>query len=241
MYVVGVGLVKGYNALIRLVSGSTLRPPSDVCVRSFLCPFFTLIKLCYTKALEWSRLVPNPEAKSSSGITDPTSFTISYQCDHVLIKRGKRQTHPGCDGVADMKVFQLQRWKCSPERPKVPWQRAWLLFSSPVLLKFECLFRLVYQNKIPQSGCLNDRNLFLTVLETGASEYKVSTAMVPQWGLSRWLADNSLLTVSSHGGERERSEQPSSSYKDTNPIVGALPSQSHLNLLVSQRLYFQIP
>ena len=38
----------------------------------------------------------------------------------------------------------------------------------------------------------------------------------------------------------ERSEQPSSSYKDTNPIVGALPSQSHLNLLVSQR-YFQIP
>ena len=26
--------------------------PSDVGVRSFLCPFFTLIKLCYTKALE---------------------------------------------------------------------------------------------------------------------------------------------------------------------------------------------
>ena len=28
------------------------RPSSDVYVRSFLCPFYTLIKLCYTKALE---------------------------------------------------------------------------------------------------------------------------------------------------------------------------------------------
>ena len=52
MYVVGVGLVKVYKALIRLVKGGSLCPPSDVYVRSFLCPFFTLIKLCYTKALE---------------------------------------------------------------------------------------------------------------------------------------------------------------------------------------------
>ena len=77
-------------------------------------------------------------------------------------------------------MFQLQRWKCSPERLRVPWQRAWLLFSSPVLFKFECLFRLVYQNKIPQSGCLNDRNLSLMVLETEESDNNVSTAMVPQ-------------------------------------------------------------
>ena len=40
------------KALIRLVGGGTLPPSSDVCVRSFPCPFFTLIKLCYTKALE---------------------------------------------------------------------------------------------------------------------------------------------------------------------------------------------
>jgi len=31
------------------LSGDILHPPSDVYFRSFLCPFFTLIKLCYTK------------------------------------------------------------------------------------------------------------------------------------------------------------------------------------------------
>ena len=46
----------------------------------FSVPIYTLIKLCYSKALEWSSLVPSPEAKSSSSeITNPTSFTISYQ------------------------------------------------------------------------------------------------------------------------------------------------------------------
>ena len=48
MYVVGVDLVKAYKALIRLVGGGPLCPPSDVYIRSFLCPFFTFIKLCYT-------------------------------------------------------------------------------------------------------------------------------------------------------------------------------------------------
>ena len=37
MFVVGVGLVKVYEVLIRLVSGCTLCPLSDVYVRSFLC------------------------------------------------------------------------------------------------------------------------------------------------------------------------------------------------------------
>ena len=44
---------------------------------AFSDPFLTLIKLCYTKALEWSSLVPGPEAKSE--ITNPTLFTVSYQ------------------------------------------------------------------------------------------------------------------------------------------------------------------
>ena len=53
---------------------------------AFSVPFLTLIKLCYTKALEWSSLVPDPEAKSSSSeITNPTSFTISYQNDHKYL------------------------------------------------------------------------------------------------------------------------------------------------------------
>ena len=36
-------------------------PPSDACVRSFLCPLCTLIKLYYTKALsdQASSLAPN--------------------------------------------------------------------------------------------------------------------------------------------------------------------------------------
>ena len=48
---------------------------------AFSVPFHTLIKLCYTKALECSRLVPGPEAKSSSDIKNPTPFTRSYQDD----------------------------------------------------------------------------------------------------------------------------------------------------------------
>ena len=41
--------------------------------------FLTLIKLCCTKALEWSSLVSGPKAKSSSSeITYPTPFTVSY-------------------------------------------------------------------------------------------------------------------------------------------------------------------
>ena len=50
--------------------------------QKFSLPFFTLIKLCYTKALEWSSLVPGPEAiSSSSEITNPTPFTGSYHSD----------------------------------------------------------------------------------------------------------------------------------------------------------------
>ena len=48
---------------------------------AFSVPFYTLIKLCYTKALDWSSLVPGPEVKSSSEITNLTQFTISYQED----------------------------------------------------------------------------------------------------------------------------------------------------------------
>ena len=46
---------------------------------AFSVPFCILIKLCYTKALKWSSLVPGPEAKSSSEIMNLTSLTISYQ------------------------------------------------------------------------------------------------------------------------------------------------------------------
>ena len=50
--------------------------------------FFTLIKLCYTKALEQSNLVPGPEAKSLE-IMNPISFTVNYhyneRCLHYFL------------------------------------------------------------------------------------------------------------------------------------------------------------
>ena len=55
-----------------LKTGGTLHPPSDVCVRSFLCPFLTLIKLCYTKALE----MPGPWSRSSIFFGDHESESI---------------------------------------------------------------------------------------------------------------------------------------------------------------------
>ena len=45
---------------------------------AFSAPF-TLIKFCYTKALELSSLVPGPKVKSSLKNTNLTPFTISYQ------------------------------------------------------------------------------------------------------------------------------------------------------------------
>ena len=50
--------------------------------QKLLCPLFTLIKCCYTKALEWSNLAPGLEAKSSLEITKPISFTESCQYSH---------------------------------------------------------------------------------------------------------------------------------------------------------------
>ena len=79
MYIVGVGLVKVYKALIRLMSGA-LSVPLLMSVSEALS-FFTVIKLPH-KSSEWSSLVPDSEAESSSEIQNPISFTMSYQCGH---------------------------------------------------------------------------------------------------------------------------------------------------------------
>ena len=51
---------------------------------AFSVPFYTLIKLCYTKALEWSSLFPgHPKTKSFSlEITNLTSFTKVFNFYH---------------------------------------------------------------------------------------------------------------------------------------------------------------
>ena len=56
-------------------------PPSDVYVRSFV-PFHFNKTLLY-KSSEWSSLVPGSKVKSSSEITNMTSFTINYQWQRV--------------------------------------------------------------------------------------------------------------------------------------------------------------
>ena len=54
-----------------------LPSPSDVCVRSFLCPFFPVIKLPPHEVLNVWNDVPGPKAKSSSSeISNLSSFTI---------------------------------------------------------------------------------------------------------------------------------------------------------------------
>ena len=52
MYAVGVDLKKVYKALIRLARGALSVPLLLSMSEAFSVPFYTLIKLCYTKALE---------------------------------------------------------------------------------------------------------------------------------------------------------------------------------------------
>ena len=71
--------LKNYiTPLLRLARENSLSPFWSQS-EAFSVTFYTLIKLCYTKALEWSSLVPGPDATSSWEITNPTSFTVSYQ------------------------------------------------------------------------------------------------------------------------------------------------------------------
>ena len=80
MYVVGVCLKKVYKALIRQAKGALSVPLLMSVSEAFFVSSLTLIKLHYTKALEWSRLAPGPEAKSSSSaIMDLTLFTVGHQ------------------------------------------------------------------------------------------------------------------------------------------------------------------
>ena len=55
--------------------------------------FFTLIKTLLHKALEWSSLVPGPDAKSSSEIMNLTPFTVSYHQSWSW----KKKTWKGCE------------------------------------------------------------------------------------------------------------------------------------------------
>ena len=70
-------------------------------------------------------------------------------------------------------------------------------------------------------GGLNNKHLFSQVLAAGKSKVKVHAYSVP--GEDPFLGvQTTAFFMSSHGGERGLVS--SSSYRDTNPIVGPLPS-----------------
>ena len=141
MYIVGVGLVrplqswdilliycnnqlKKYIALLlRLASGALSIPLLMSMSEAFSVPFYTLIKLCYTKALEWSSLVPDPEARSSLEITNLTLFTISDQHIDTISSLhsaygGIKTTHM----LKERKIHTMKNteiWSCFASCPKL--------------------------------------------------------------------------------------------------------------------------
>ena len=97
---------KYITPLLTLSRGALLMSVSEV----FSVPFHTWIKLCYTKALEWSILFPGPEAKSSAlEIKNSTPSTVSNQYD---------QSHH-CAFVlrfcvtADYNINSRIKWSCN--------------------------------------------------------------------------------------------------------------------------------
>ena len=123
MYVVGVGLKKIYKALIRLPREAFSIPLLMSMSEAFSVAFLTLIKLCYTKALEWSSLVPGPKAISSSlEIMDLTSLTVSY---HYQLYPDSCEPHRA--------LHMLAGWCCPPVPPlldtRLPASRDSILFS----------------------------------------------------------------------------------------------------------------
>lgn len=89
------------------------------------------------------------------------------------------------------------------------------------------------------SGChrvgdLNNRNLFITFLETGKSQMKVAEGFL--FGLQMatfWLCPHRV--GQEVAGRRESSWFSSFSYQDTNPIIGVPLLWCHLNPITSQR------
>ena len=90
--------LKKYSSLAKTSEGGTLCPPSDVCVRGFSV-LFHFNKTLLHKALEWSSLVPGPEAKSYSLETmNLTPFTINYHyqvSDYTDFWRTERTINTG--------------------------------------------------------------------------------------------------------------------------------------------------
>lgn len=133
----------------------------------------------------------------------------------------------------------LFSWR-GPAFPTLLWTQ--LDVTTPSL---ENLFEL-HRTPVSQLGChnkiskrcgLNTRNLFFTILEVGNSKIKVPTELVPGEGSPPCLQmDDFLLCPQVTEKEREHSGFSSSSYKDTDAIMGVPHSWLPLSKITSQDL-----
>ena len=98
--------------------------------------------------------------------------------------------------------------------------------NPPVLVTSGCF------NKISLTGWTK-KQTFICHSSRGWEAYQDASMIRFWWKPSSWFADGCLLTVSSYGRERGREREPVRAwalalvfllYKDTNPIMGTLPS-----------------
>ena len=82
-------LKKCIAPLLRLASGALYALFWCLCQKLPLS-LFTVIKLLPHKSPDWSSLVPDPEAKFSSEITNLTWFTVSYHYKICLKNNSRR-------------------------------------------------------------------------------------------------------------------------------------------------------
>ena len=138
MHVVGVALVKVYKAVIKTGVGA-FSVPILMSTSEVSLSFLTVIKLLPHKSSEDSSLVPGPKAKSSSEITNPTLFTISYQKERqlgltlgiqmlVAAIWGSPLHHPitrtlvltGTILESCLRLVRVSTWTC-PQAGQLPW------------------------------------------------------------------------------------------------------------------------
>ena len=129
-------------------------------------------------------------------------------------------------------------WSCIPEiNPTGIWLIIKYFSTLNFLLNIACTVSQLTQAVITDCrkwGGLTIRNLFLTVLEAGSPKSKCQLMQFLVRALvlvCLWLASCGVLIR-----WRKRALVPSFSYKGSNPIMGALPSWSHINLTTFQRI-----
>lgn len=92
--------------------------------------------------------------------------------------------------------------------------------------------------KYHRMGGLNNRSLFLTILEARQSKFRVASLVSFWWGLSSYLANGCFFPVSSHV---RGSKLSVSLIRALIPSGQGLTSVTHFTLITSQRSHLQIP